>query len=110
MTSSRRGPRSIVSVEVMLLETLVEWRPSYGEELIRELSGRTHGVIHPSIGAVYVAMKRLEKDGLIKFECVGPCVDSIGGRPANYFRVTKSGEDRAGEHRILIREIFRSLR
>lgn len=106
---SRRGPRNIVSVEVMILETLTNWRPSYGEELIRELAHRTGGLIRPSIGAVYVAMKRLEQEKLIAFDHVGPSVESIGGRPANYFYVTLNGEDRARQHRLLIRDIFREM-
>lgn len=103
---SRRGLRQILAVEVMLLQTLARGNASYGEELIRTIARRTDNQIVISIGAAYVALKRLEEFGFIEFDHSGDSLGSMGGRPANYFRVTLLGEQRARKNRALIGTIF----
>ena len=61
---------------------------AYGATITRELEQRTGRAI--SVGAVYVALRRLEKKGLVTSR-LGEPSPRRGGRPKRFFTVLKDG-------------------
>lgn len=70
--AGERGPRRARrgAVRDALLVVLAE-RPMHGYELITELEVRSSGRWRPSPGAIYPALTRMEKEGLVTAEAVG---------------------------------------
>jgi PadR family transcriptional regulator PadR len=63
--------------------------PAHGLELIRRVKQRTGGTIHLRQGSVYPALRRLEREGLVKgWEGRS---QKGGGRPRRYFELTLAG-------------------
>ncbi len=61
---------------------------AYGATIIRELEERTGRTT--SAGAVYVALRRLEKKGLVSSRLGAPS-PRRGGRPKRFFAVNREG-------------------
>ncbi len=67
----------------------------YGLGLIEAVNGGTSGVrLHQ--GNVYVALRDMEREGLLE-SYEGPPLPSRGGRPRRYYRMTDAGRKAAGQ-------------
>ena len=77
------------TVEPLLLRLLQE-QPRYGYELIKIVNDRSNQALQWKEGTIYPWLHRLEGDGLIASEWVGP----EAGRQRKYYRLTTKGERR----------------
>ena len=74
--------------KLMMLAILQLGTDAYGATILQELERRTGRTA--SAGAVYVALRRLEKKGMVSSEFGEPSPQR-GGRPKRYFRVCEEG-------------------
>ena len=74
------------SVEPILLSLLKE-RAMYGYEIIKVVNERTNNAFQWKEGTLYPWLHRLEGDGVIASEWIGP----EDGRPRKYYRITSNG-------------------
>ena len=74
--------------KLVMLAVLHLGPEAYGATIIRELEARTERA--SSSGAVYVALRRLEKKGLVSSH-VGKPDPARGGRPKRYYTVEREG-------------------
>jgi len=74
--------------KLVMLAVLHLGPEAYGATIIRELEGRTGR--GSSSGAVYVALRRLQKKGLVSSH-VGDPNPTRGGRPKRYYTVEREG-------------------
>lgn len=82
-------PRSqLTSFEHVLLG-MISMRPSSGYDLKRRFATSPMGVYQPSSGALYPALERLERRGLLGSESLRP---AAGGRPRRVYRLTPAGQ------------------
>jgi len=81
--------RFLTDFELMLLLAILRIRDeAYGVPIAREIertAGRT-----VTLGAVYLALDRLQKNGLVVSE-LGDATPERGGRAKRFFRVTPAG-------------------
>ena len=63
--------------------------PAHGLELIHRVAQRTGGAVRLRQGSVYPALRRLEREGLVR-SWEGQSTKG-GGRPRRYFELTVSG-------------------
>ena len=63
-------------------------RPASGYDLKRRFATSPMGVYQPSSGALYPALDRLERRGLLRSETLRP---AAGGRPRRLYRLTADG-------------------
>jgi PadR family transcriptional regulator, regulatory protein AphA len=81
-------PRSqLTSFEHVLLG-MISTQPSSGYDLKRRFATTPMGVYEPSSGALYPALDRLERRGLLRSEALRP---AAGGRPRRVYRLTADG-------------------
>lgn len=85
MVFGERGSQLLKGVLDMCLLTVIAEEPSYGYEMARKLSGR--GLSLVSEGAIYPALSRLQKQGLV----TGYLVESSEGPARKYYRITGQG-------------------
>jgi PadR family transcriptional regulator PadR len=82
-------PRLLTDYELMIMLAVLRLRNNaYGVTISRELietAGRP-----TTVGAVYLALDRLEQHGLVASE-LGESTAERGGRAKKYFRVTAKG-------------------
>jgi len=74
--------------KLVMLAALHLGQEAYGATIIRELEARTMRTM--SAGAVYVALRRLEKKGLVTSH-LGEPSPQRGGRPKRFFTVNREG-------------------
>ena len=74
--------------KLVMLAALHLGHESYGATIVRELERRTGRTA--SAGAVYVALRRLEKKGLVSSR-LGEPSPHRGGRPKRFFTVSRDG-------------------
>jgi DNA-binding PadR family transcriptional regulator len=74
--------------KLVMLAVLHLGEAAYGAPIIQELEERTGRTV--SAGAVYVALRRLEKKGLVTSQLGSP-TPRRGGRPKRYFSVQREG-------------------
>lgn len=74
--------------KLVMLATLHLEDAAYGATIIRELEEKTGRAV--SVGAVYVALRRLEKKGLVSSR-LGEPSPRRGGRPKRFFSVSADG-------------------
>lgn len=70
-----------------LLLCLLEERPMYGYQIIKELEARSQGYFKFKEGTLYPALHRLEKAGLV----TGKWQILANGRPRRYYQITAKG-------------------
>jgi DNA-binding PadR family transcriptional regulator len=80
------------TVEPLLLRLLQE-QPRYGYELIKVVNERSNRALEWKEGTIYPWLHRLEGEGLITSEWVGPA----DGRQRKYYRITAKGERRLAQ-------------
>jgi PadR family transcriptional regulator PadR len=81
---SRFGRNDLSLVRLAVLHD----REMYGYELVAELRRRSQGVFDLGEGTVYPALRRLERDGLLRARWV----DVEGGPRRRYYTPTQAGE------------------
>mgnify|MGYP006292568525 CR=1 FL=1 len=77
------------TVELLILRTL-EREPMHGFAISRDLAGRSDGVVELKDAALYQALHRMERDGLVESEWGL----SSKGKRARFYRLTAKGERR----------------
>ena len=78
---------------------------SYSVPIVLELEEKTGKPVAPA--AVYIALRRLEKRGLVSSRLVGP--DENGGRERRYFRIEEEGLERLRESRRALLDLWEGL-
>ena len=76
--------------KLVMLAVLRLGPAAYGATIVEELEGRTGRPTSP--GAVYVALRRLEKKGMVSSRLGDPS-PTRGGRPKRFFRVEDGGTE-----------------
>ena len=83
-------PRSqLTSFEHVLLGMIFS-QPASGYDLKRRFATSPMGVYQPSSGALYPALDRLQRRGLLRSETSRP---AAGGRPRRVYRLTPDGHE-----------------
>lgn len=72
---------------VILILTLLDQRPMYGYEMIKEIEDRSSGVFTFKEGTLYPILHTLENENMVE----AYWVDTDGGRKRKYYRITKQG-------------------
>ena len=75
------------TLDVLILKT-VSWGASHGYAISKAIRSATRGVLSAEEGALYPALRRLEKRGLLESDW--GVTDS--GREAKFYRLTDAGE------------------
>ena len=70
----------------LLLLTALEGGPAHGYAVVKEVRGRSGGVLELAEGTAYPALHRLEQDGLIESEW-----SEASGRRRRVYRLTRRG-------------------
>ena len=71
-----------------LLLCLINYHPTYGYQLIKELNQRSNGYFQFKEGTLYPALHRLEKAGLLQ----GKWQRLPGGQERRYYYITPKGQ------------------
>lgn len=74
------------TLDLLMLQTL-KWEPRHGYGIAKWLEERTEGAVDLDEGALYSALHRLEKKGLVK----GSWGETETGRRARFYALTKKG-------------------
>jgi DNA-binding PadR family transcriptional regulator len=82
-------PLTPLSFHILL--SLVD-APAHGYGVLKEIEGRTDGADAPSTGALYLALQRLEREGLVE-PAASPPPDADARR--RYWALTEAGRDAA---------------
>lgn len=72
---------------VILILTLLDKKPMYGYEMIREIEGHSGGVFSFKEGTLYPILHALESDKLVE----SYWVEQEGVRRRKYYRITENG-------------------
>ena len=86
----------------LLIFSLIEERPRYGYEILKQLKSISGGYWEPGQGTVYGTLERLEGDGLI--EEVEYRENGREERDRQYYGLTELGEERLAKYRSEYRE------
>ena len=78
-------------LDLLILKTLA-LVPLHGYGIAKRIEQVSDGVFRVTLGSLYPALQRLEKDGLVLAEWKA----SENGRRARYYRLTASGHKRLG--------------
>ena len=81
-------PRSQLTPFEHVLLGMIFIQPSSGYDLKRRFATSPMGVYQPSSGALYPALERLERRGLLGSETLRP---AAGGRPRRVYRLSAEG-------------------
>jgi PadR family transcriptional regulator PadR len=76
-----------------LLLCLINGKPMYGYQIIKELEKKSNGYFQFKEGTLYPALHRLEKAGLIK----GKWEKLPGGKERRYYYITVKGQEALNE-------------
>ena len=79
-------------LELLILKT-VALEPQHGYGIGQRIEQMSRGVFKVTLGSLYPALQRLEKDGLIDAEWRA----SDNNRRARYYRITAAGRRRLAE-------------
>ena len=74
------------TLDLLMLQTL-KWGPKHGYGIGRWISERTDGAVDLDEGALYSALHRMEKKGLIR----GSWGETDTGRRARFYTLTRKG-------------------
>lgn len=78
---------------VILILSLLDKKPMYGYEMIKEIEAKSDGVFTFKEGTLYPILHSLEGEGMV--ECYWTEADS--GRKRKYYRITKTGKNHMKE-------------
>jgi len=85
----------------LVLLALLADREMYGYELVGELRDRSDGVFDAAEGTVYPALRRMERQGLLRARWV----DAPDGPRRRYYAPTQAGERVLAEGRAAWRQV-----
>ncbi len=83
-------PRSQLTRFEHVLLGMISIQPATGYDLKRRFATTPMGVYQPSSGALYPALERLERRGLLRSGTAGP---GAGQRPRRVYRLTAAGRE-----------------
>src|SRR5690349_3452321 len=92
------------SSKTFLLQALMSG-PGYGLELIERVRERSGGRVGLNQGAVYPALRALEREGLVT-SYDGETVPERAGRPRRYYKITAEGLRTAREDKRAAAGLF----
>ena len=92
---------------MLLLATLRVGDEAYGVEIAREVESTGGRVV--MLGAVYAALDRLERAGLVR-SSMGDPTPERGGKAKRYFRVTPAGLRALKDTRKAFVSLWRGIR
>ena len=72
-----------------LLLSLINDRPTYGYQIVKELQKRSDGYFHFKEGTLYPALHRMEKERLIR----GEWQMLPNGQERRYYHITEKGQE-----------------
>jgi len=72
-----------------LLLCLINYKPMYGYQIIKELEKRSNGYFQFKEGTLYPALHRLEKSGFVQ----GKWQQLPSGQERRYYYITKKGQE-----------------
>lgn len=78
---------------VILILTLLDHKPMYGYEMIKEIEVKSNGVFTFKEGTLYPILHSLEGEGMV--ECYW--IEPEGGRKRKYYKITKAGREHMKE-------------
>ncbi len=79
---------------VILILSVLEDKPKYGYQIMREIESRSEGYFKMTAALLYPALHRLEESGLVKSEWK----DSDEGHRRKYYTITEEGRRALAEH------------
>ncbi|OGO20644.1 MAG: hypothetical protein A2Z15_01085 [Chloroflexi bacterium RBG_16_50_11] len=89
-----------------LLLCLLERKPMYGYQIVKELEVRSQGYFKFKEGTLYPALHRLEKTGLI----AGTWEMLPNGRQRRYYHITARGQAKLAEERTQWLDFFTAVK
>jgi DNA-binding PadR family transcriptional regulator len=89
-----------------LLLSLLEERPMYGYQIVKELESRSQGYFKFKEGTLYPALHRLEKSGLIS----GNWEMLSNGRQRRYYHITAKGEAKLAAEKSQWLDFFKAVK
>lgn len=89
--SPRESLLPLAALDFEILACL-EQTDLHGYALAQEIARRTGDVITPGLSSLYVAIRRLTRNGLVADAGDRPAEGS-GGPPRRYYRITRRGRD-----------------
>ena len=99
---------SPITAKAAILQALISG-PSYGIQLVERVDERTKGQVRLHQGAVYPALRSLEREGMLRsFD--GPSLAKRGGRPRRYYELTALGLAAANQQREGLLSLLLPLR
>ena len=90
----------MLNLRTALLQVLIDG-PGYGLELAGRVEDRSRGAVSPGQGALYPALRTLERAGLVRSWESDPLPER-GGRPRRYYELTAEGRRAAREERKVL--------
>ena len=89
-----------------LLLCLLEQKPMYGYQIVKELSSKSEGYFKFKEGTLYPALHRLEKSGLItgKWEML------TNGRQRRYYHITDRGLAKLATERTQWQDFLKAIK
>jgi len=97
---------TVLTVRAVLLQALRT--PGYGVELIDRVRRATGGSVRAGMGSIYPALRRLEKERLVRSSVVRPRRGA--GRPRVYYELTLQGVAAHEAQRRVAAALFRLQR
>lgn len=82
--------------------------PRHGYGIIKEIERRAGGASAPSTGALYLALQRMERDGLIEEAPEKP--SHTDARRSRLYRMTRGGREAARRQSVLLAELVADAR
>jgi transcriptional regulator len=91
-------------LDLLILKTL-DLSPLHGYGIGQRIEQTSGGVIRTTLGALYPALQRLERSGLVR----GSWTASDSNRRARYYALTAAGRRRFAEEREYWRRLSRAI-
>jgi PadR family transcriptional regulator PadR len=95
-----------MSSSYSLLLSLLEERPMYGYQIVKELESRSQGYFKFKEGTLYPALHRLEKSGLI----AGNWEMLANGRQRRYYHITAKGQAKLAAEKTQWLDFFKAVK
>ncbi len=98
-----RTPQALTPLSFHILLALTD-QPRHGYGIIKEMTERTGGRVNPSTGSLYLALQRMEQEGLIEDSPERP--DPEGDARRRYYRITEAGRQAAATESFRLAELI----
>lgn len=89
-----KAPQALTPLSFHILLALTD-QPRHGYGIIKEMGQRTGGSVNPSTGSLYLALQRMDQEGLIE-DSPDPPDPAVDAR-RRYYRITLAGKRAAAE-------------